>query len=176
MILIAVGANLPGRDGAAPLATCQRAVASLSAIPGLTVEAVSHWWLTEPDPPLPGAPWYVNGVVRCAGSLDPADLLQALQQLEQEAGRERPYPNAPRTLDLDIIAMGEAGGLVRRQPDPILPHPRAHLRRFVLEPLAEIAPGWRHPLCGTPAETLLERLPPAPMTRIGGANACLPPV
>lgn len=160
MILIALGANLPGRDGAAPRATCEAAARALAAIPGLTVEAISRWWLTEPVPPSPGAPWYVNGMARCSGTLSPEALLAVLQTLEQAAGRERPYPNAPRTLDLDIIAMG---GVARSSPDPILPHPRAHLRRFVLQPLAEVAPGWRHPVLGNTVEELLAGLPPEGM-------------
>jgi 2-amino-4-hydroxy-6-hydroxymethyldihydropteridine diphosphokinase len=156
MILIALGANLPGRDGSEPLATCQTAAAALNGIDGLTVRTVSRWWLTAPVPPSPGAPWYVNGVARCDGTLSPTGLLAALLTLEDSAGRQRPYPNAPRTLDLDIIAMGD---LVRDHPDPILPHPRAHLRRFVLQPLVEVAPGWRHPVLGRSVEELLESLP-----------------
>jgi 2-amino-4-hydroxy-6-hydroxymethyldihydropteridine diphosphokinase len=163
MILIAFGANLPGKDGSAPLATCIAAARALDTIPGLRVEAVSSWWLTEPEPPLPDSPWYVNGVARCSGTLAPEVLLAALQRLEQAAGRQRPYPNAPRTLDLDIIAMGK---MVREAPDPVLPHPRAHLRRFVLVPLAEVAPGWQHPTLHCSTAKLLESLPEAPMTRL----------
>ncbi|ONG58835.1 2-amino-4-hydroxy-6-hydroxymethyldihydropteridine diphosphokinase [Pseudoroseomonas deserti] len=160
MILVALGANLPGEDGRAPRASCEAAVQAIAAIPGLRLEAVSRWWQTAPEPPMPGAPWYVNGVVRCEGSLSPEALLAALQAIEQAAGRQRPFPNAPRTLDLDIIAMGD---LVREHPDPILPHPRAHLRRFVLQPLMEIAPGWVHPALGRSVQDLLGSLPEAAM-------------
>ncbi|MDB5369375.1 MAG: 2-amino-4-hydroxy-6-hydroxymethyldihydropteridine diphosphokinase [Roseomonas sp.] len=160
MILIALGANLPGTDGRAPRATCEAAAAGLGTIPGLRPVALSRWWATAPEPPLPGSPWYVNGVARCEGTIGPEALLAALQGLEDMAGRVRPYPNAPRTLDLDIIAMGD---LMRDTPDPVLPHPRAHLRRFVLQPLAEVAPGWRHPLLNKTVEELLLDLPPAPM-------------
>jgi len=163
VILIALGANLPGKDGTAPLATCQAAAAALDGIPGLRVTAVSNWWETAPEPPVPGAPWYVNGMARCEGELKPEALLAALQGLEQAAGRERPYRHAPRTLDLDIIAMSET---VRDAPDPILPHPRAHLRRFVLQPLAEVAPGWIHPRLGRSVEALLAELPPSAMRRL----------
>jgi 2-amino-4-hydroxy-6-hydroxymethyldihydropteridine diphosphokinase len=160
MILIALGANLPGTDGRAPRASCEAAVAAITAIPGFRLQAVSRWWQTAPEPPMPGAPWYVNGMVCGEGDLSPEALLAALQAIEQAAGRQRPFPNAPRTLDLDIIAMG---GLLRAAPDPVLPHPRAHLRRFVLQPLAELAPGWVHPALGQSVEALLEALPEAAM-------------
>jgi 2-amino-4-hydroxy-6-hydroxymethyldihydropteridine diphosphokinase len=124
--------------------------------------ALSNWWETPADPPDPRSPPYVNGVARLRGTAEPLALLRALQAIEDAAGRVRPYPNAPRTLDLDLIAVG---GLLRPAPDPVLPHPRAHLRRFVLLPLAEVAPGWRHPREGS-VEALLERLPPMPMRRL----------
>ena len=76
--------------------------------------------------------------------------------IEAASGRRRSEANAARTLDLDIIAIGE---MVRAAPDPILPHPRAHLRRFVLAPLADVAPGWVHPLLHETAAALLARLP-----------------
>ena len=72
--------------------------------------------------------------------------------MEQRFGRVRPFPDAPRTLDLDIIGMD---GLVRDAPDPVLPHPRAHLRAFVLAPLCDVAPGWVHPRFRATAAALL---------------------
>lgn len=87
---------------------------------------------------------------------DPAALLAALHALEAAAGRQRPFPNAPRTLDLDIVAIDD---LRRSAPDPVLPHPRAHLRRFVLQPLADVAPGWVHPDTGRSVEDMLAALP-----------------
>ncbi|ATR20344.1 2-amino-4-hydroxy-6-hydroxymethyldihydropteridine pyrophosphokinase [Roseomonas mucosa] len=160
--LVALGANLPAADGTRPLEACRRAASALDGICGLPLVALSNWWETPADPPDPRSPPYVNGVARLRGTADPLALLRALQAIEDAAGRVRPYPNAPRTLDLDLIAVG---GTVRGAPDPVLPHPRAHLRRFVLLPLAEVAPGWRHPVEG-PVEALLERLPPMPMRRL----------
>jgi 2-amino-4-hydroxy-6-hydroxymethyldihydropteridine diphosphokinase len=158
--LIALGANLPAPDGASPLRTVRRAAAALGRLPGLRPEALSRWYRTRPEPPVPGAPDFLNGVARLEGEVeDPAALLAALHAIEAGAGRTRPFPNAPRTLDLDLIAVG---GMVRPAPDPVLPHPRAHLRRFVLEPLAEVAPGWRHPVLGETVEALLARLPGPP--------------
>ncbi len=153
-VFVSIGANLPDRNGCEALATCQAAAEALRAIPGLRMQAVSRWYETDPIPS--GGPPYVNGVAWLEGEIDPAVLLRNLQQIEAQAGRTRPYPNAPRTLDLDIIAIGD---LIRDMPDPILPHPRAHLRRFVLEPLAEIAPFWVHPGLGLPVLRLLAGLP-----------------
>ncbi|WP_135467731.1 2-amino-4-hydroxy-6-hydroxymethyldihydropteridine diphosphokinase [Crenalkalicoccus roseus] len=155
--LVAIGANLPGPDGAPPLETCRRAARALAALPGLRLVALSPWYRSDPEPPMPGAPAFVNGLARLEGAAwDPAALLRALHAIEAEAGRSRPFPNAPRSLDLDLIALG---GLVRPAPDPVLPHPRAHLRRFVLQPLADVAPGWRHPVLGQSVEALLAALP-----------------
>ncbi len=157
MILIALGANLPGSDGRDALETCRAAAALLDLLPGLRLVALSRWYATAPVPYSPDVPDYVNGVARLAprpgaAPPDPAALLAALQDLEHRFGRVRPYPNAPRTLDLDLI---DLDGLRRLAPDPILPHPRAHLRAFVLAPLADVAPGWRHPQLDETVQVLL---------------------
>lgn len=150
--LVAIGANLPRADGAPAIDTCRWAAGRLAEVPGMRVAAVSSWWASAPIPPDPGAPDYVNGVALLEGETTPETLLAALHALEAEAGRARPYPNAPRVLDLDLI---DLGGRVRAGPDPVLPHPRAHLRAFVLRPLAEVAPGWIHPVLRVPVEALL---------------------
>ncbi len=118
--------------------------------------ALSRWYETEPVPPS-GQPPYINGVARLEGTADPADLLHALQAIELAHGRERGSIGAARTLDLDIVAMD---GLVRAGPDPIVPHPRMHQRAFVLRPLLDVAPEWRHPQLGRSARALLAALPP----------------
>lgn len=150
-----IGANLPGPDGVLPIATCRAAVAALDALPGLRLRGLSRWYRTAPLPPS-GQPDYVNAVAHLSGEVEPVALLAALQGLEARAGRVRGVPNAARTLDLDIIAMGT---LVRQAPDPILPHARAHERRFVLMPLADVAPGWVHPVLGATVEALIAALP-----------------
>jgi 2-amino-4-hydroxy-6-hydroxymethyldihydropteridine diphosphokinase len=160
MILVGIGANLPGRHGVAPLETCQWAVRRLAALPGLRLDAVSQWYVTRPMPPS-GQPPYVNAVVRLAvepggTEPDPAVLLGALQAIEAEAGRSRGERNAARTLDLDVIAIDD---MVRASPDPVLPHPRAHLRAFVLVPLLDVAEDWVHPVEGVGARELLRQLP-----------------
>lgn len=157
MILVGIGANLPGADGSAPRATCEAALRELAALPGLRLVARSRWWESAPIPPMPGAPWFVNGVARLEGQAEPAGLLQALHGIEARHHRRRPFPNAPRTLDLDLL---DCHGALRDTPALSLPHPRLHLRGFVLHPLAEVAPGWRHPRTGAAVEALLEALPP----------------
>lgn len=161
--LVAIGANLPRAGGSGPLETCRWAVARLAAIPGMRVVAVSSWWESAPIPPDPASPPYVNGVARLEGAMAPEALLAALHAIEDEAGRARPYPNAPRVLDLDLV---DLGGRVRQWPPPVLPHPRAHLRAFVLLPLAEVAPGWVHPGSGRTVEALAAALEPQEIRRL----------
>lgn len=141
MILVAVGANLPGARGESPLVACRAAAEALRSLPGLRVVAVSRWYATAPVPPS-GQPDYVNGMVRLEGEADPAWLLRRLHAIEAAGGRLRGARNAARTLDLDLI---DVNGLRRDAPDPVLPHPRAHERAFVLLPLADVAPDWVHP-------------------------------
>ncbi len=99
-------------------------------------------------------------MIRLKGEINPAVLLAYLQDIEARFGRERSVPNASRTLDLDII---DVNGVIRATPDPVLPHPRAHLRAFVLRPLLDVAPGWRHPTLRQSVATLLAELPPQPI-------------
>jgi 2-amino-4-hydroxy-6-hydroxymethyldihydropteridine diphosphokinase len=167
MILIGIGANLWREDGASPLATCRAAAAALDAIPGLSLVGLSRWFETAPVPPS-GQPNYINGVARLRGDAEPAALLAALQAIESAAGRLRGVRDAPRTLDLDILAMGTRGGLCRAAPDPVVPHPRAHLRGFVLAPLLDVAPDWVHPVLGRSATALLAALPPQGVRALGG--------
>jgi 2-amino-4-hydroxy-6-hydroxymethyldihydropteridine diphosphokinase len=155
MILIAMGANLPDRDGTPPLETCRAAARALANLPGTRLESVSRWYETAPVPPS-GQPNYINGVARLTPrpgvAIDPVSMLADLQAIEARFGRQRGEPNAARTLDLDLI---DLEGLVRDQPDPILPHPRAHVRAFVLLPLLDVAPDWVHPGNGRTATALL---------------------
>ena len=153
-IYVAIGANLPGPDGRPARSSCAGAVEALRGLPGMRLVGVSRWYATRSIPA--GAPDYVNGVVWLDGGVDPGWLLARLQAIEAKGGRVRGTVDAPRTLDLDIVAIG---GMLRGAPDPVLPHPRAHLRRFVLEPLAELAPGWMHPRLGLSCAQMLRNLP-----------------
>lgn len=109
---------------------------------GLKILKRSGWWRSAAWPD-PNGPEYRNGVALVEANAGPEAVLQALLKLEAAMGRERSRRNAPRTLDLDLIAHGRT---ILDAPDLTLPHPRAHERLFVMGPLAEIAPGWRHPV------------------------------
>lgn len=162
MILVAIGANLPGPHGEAPRLTCAAAAEALRSLRGLRLAALSRWYETAPQPP-DGQPMYVNGVARLEGSAEPEWLLARLNGIEALAGRRRGVRNAARTLDLDII---DHDGLLRNSPGLTLPHPRAHERAFVLAPLADVAPDWVHPRLGRSVADLLAGLPPQEIRRL----------
>ncbi len=168
--LVGLGANLPGRFAAPPAATLEAAIAALALLPGLRLAARSGLWESAAWPD-PSGPRYVNAVAAMEGEAEPAALLCALHALEGEEGRVRGAANAARPLDLDLLAIGS---LVRASPDPLLPHPRLHQRAFVLAPLAEILPGWRHPVLGTTAVALLAALPPADCHPLRQASLACP--
>jgi dihydropteroate synthase/2-amino-4-hydroxy-6-hydroxymethyldihydropteridine diphosphokinase len=149
MIIIALGGNLPSREGA-HRETLRRALPFIEA-EGLKILARSSLWLTEPVP-RSNHPWYANQVISVATDLSPETLLAALQRVETRFERERSIKDAPRTLDLDLIVYGDA---IIDTEHLIVPHPRMHLRAFVLAPLQEIAPGFSHPVSGQTVETLL---------------------
>ena len=136
---VGLGANLGEAQQ-----TLERAIQALRGHAHWRVVATSGLWLSAPQD-APG-PDYVNAVVQLHTHLGPRQLWEQLQVLEQQFGRERPFRHAPRTLDLDLLLYGQQ---ILREPDLTIPHPRLHLRAFVLEPLAEINPALEIPGCGS---------------------------
>jgi len=154
---VGLGANLGDAR-----ATLQQALVRIAALP--RTQLVSRSSLYRSAPVDAGGPDFVNAVVELSTGLDPLALLHALQAIEQEHGRERPYRNAPRTLDLDVLLYAD---ILQADPVLTLPHPRGHERAFVLQPLAEIAPGLQWPgrgaieaLAGAVAHQPVEKLRP----------------
>ena len=157
MILIGLGANLPSVEFGAPPASLEAALGLLQQS-GVALVRRSRWYRTAPVP-ISDQPWFVNGVAAIETALDPAALLALMQTIEGRFGRVRRERNAARVLDLDLL---DYAGRVSEphDPPPILPHPRLAERAFVLRPLAEVAPRWRHPATGAAIADLLRRLPP----------------
>lgn len=159
MILIALGANLPSPAGT-PTETLRQALFRL-AQRGITIETQSGFYKSAAWPD-PSDPAFVNAVASVHTELDPAQLLAALHVIEAQFGRRRTRPNAPRTLDLDIVDYDQR---VEQGP-PELPHPRMHTRLFVLCPLRDVAPAWRHPVLHATVSELIAALPQTPIERI----------
>jgi 2-amino-4-hydroxy-6-hydroxymethyldihydropteridine diphosphokinase len=155
MIIIGLGANLPNPVFGPPKATLDAALSRLGQ-EGLRIVARSPWYETEPIP-RGDQPWFVNGVAAVETALDPGELLQLLLRVEEGFGRVRSVPNAPRTLDLDLLAYDDF--VLSGSEPPILPHPRLHERAFVLLPLQDIAPGWIHPRLKLSIADLVASLP-----------------
>ena len=144
---IALGSNLGDRE-----AQLAFAVARLSSL--LSNLRQSSWYDTAPVGVSPDQPRYLNGVVVGDTTLTARELLRELLAIEAAAGRTRPSPLAPRTLDLDLILFGDER---IREAGLVVPHPRFRERLFVLEPLAEVAPGWIDPDSGEAVSALLAR-------------------
>lgn len=152
--MIGIGSNLAAPPATTPLVTAQAGLSALAA-PHLQPVACSSWYELAPVPASDQS-WFVNAVALIASDLEPETLLKRMLAVESRFGRVRGEPNAARTLDLDLL---DYDGLIIELPVLTLPHPRMTERRFVLEPLSEIAPSWRHPLSNLTAAELLARLP-----------------
>lgn len=160
MILLGLGGNLPHIKFGAPQDTLEVALETLEAR-GARAAKRSRWYRTAPVPDV-GQPSYTNAVAELETTLDPGDLLALLLAVEAEFGRVRSARNASRSIDLDLLAYHDHIRWAEAAPEGLeIPHPRLHERAFVLVPLAEIAPSWRHPVFGTNVSDLIAGLPPA---------------
>jgi 2-amino-4-hydroxy-6-hydroxymethyldihydropteridine diphosphokinase len=144
-VAIALGSNLGDRED-----YLRSALDALT--PSLDRLRISTFHDTAPVGVGP-QPTFLNAAAVGETSLSARALLETLLAVERDLGRERPFPGAPRTLDLDLILYGDS--IIDEAPSLIVPHPRFRERRFVLEPLAEIAPDWRDPVTGRTVEELL---------------------
>jgi 2-amino-4-hydroxy-6-hydroxymethyldihydropteridine diphosphokinase len=148
-VLIGLGSNLGDS-----VQICLAAIERLRRNPHVQVLATSSFYRTKPLL-VTEQPWFINGVVLCETDLSPADLIEVIHQIEGEFGRTRQIRWGPRTLDLDLLSFGDHHITL---PSLTIPHPRLHERRFVLEPLLEIAPDWVHPTLKVSARDLLKRI------------------
>ena len=148
-VFVGLGANVGDREQ--NLLAARRGLEAR----GFRVTAMSSLYHTEPVD-APPQEWFLNAVAGGETALTPEALLRACLDTERELGRVRDVPSGPRTIDLDLLLHGNE---VRDAPGLVLPHPRMHERRFVLVPLAEIAPGARHPILGLTAAEMLRLCP-----------------
>lgn len=148
MIYIGLGANLPSKFGSPP-ETLNAAKVALSKR-GIDIVAQSSTWLSAPVPFDADQEWFHNEVIAIETPSSAHDLLDLLLQVEEEFGRERSVKNAPRLLDLDLIAYHDdvIKDANRLPHDLIVPHPRMDKRLFVLMPLQELDRNWTHPISG----------------------------
>lgn len=147
---VALGSNLGNR-----LEHLRQGVARIEREAGARALRKSRVYDTDPVGGPPGQPTYLNAAVVFHSPLEPSHLLELLLEIERREGRMRLEPSGPRTLDLDLLL---CDGLRLEQPGLTLPHPRMHLRAFVLAPLTEIAPGWIVPGLGQTVSVLLAKV------------------
>ena len=151
-IFVGFGSNVGDRQE-----LCDRAIALMNLLPLSHVTGVSSYYETEPVDPegILGSNWFYNGIVRLETTLSPTRLLEILQETERGLGRDEDNRHGPRTMDFDILLYGQQH---IDQKGLTIPHPRLHLRRFVLEPLVEVDPGYMHPTLHNSLKELLAKL------------------
>ncbi len=157
-VYLSLGSNLGGRESA-----LRKAVAALGPA-GIRVLRVSSVYESEPVD-VRDQPWFLNLVVEAETGLSPEELLARTQRVEREMGRVRTRPKGPRAIDIDILFYGDS---VIDSTELTVPHPRMPGRRFVLEPLAELAPELRHPVTGAAVSEMLAKVKGQAVTRFEG--------
>lgn len=171
ILLLALGSNSTGAWGG-PEATLRRTLRELER-EGIAIVRASNLYVTRSLGDTP-QPRYLNAVLHARAAMAPGQLLRLLKRIERRAGRTATRAMAPRALDIDILDYGgrRLGWLPRRPRQRgrlVLPHPEMHVRAFVLVPLQEVSPAWRHPVLGRTAKELLARLPRAEQAGVGQA-------
>ena len=152
MILVGIGSNLCSKKYGKPVDNCKEAIEVLKK--EMIIESLSPWYQSEPLP-VSNQPWYINGVLIVKTSLNPNNLLKTLLKIENSFGRTRKKKNEPRVIDLDLLTYND---LVIDSKLLVIPHVRMHLRRFVLDPLIDIAPEWVHPILKIKATELRKKI------------------
>jgi len=159
MILLGLGGNLPSAAHGSPQATLSAALAQLDEA-GVRILRRSPWYRSAPVP-AGDQPWFVNAVAVAATALPPPAVLDLLHQVERGFGRIRRERNEARPIDLDLLAYNDiVTGDAALGTGLVLPHPRLQDRAFVLLPLRDVAPDWRHPATGATLDEMIAALPP----------------
>jgi 2-amino-4-hydroxy-6-hydroxymethyldihydropteridine diphosphokinase len=148
-VAIALGSNVGNREQ-----YLKDALASLA--PDVSIIRLSRWFETEPVGMTGEQRAVINAAATGETLLSARELLARMLDIEQQLGRTRPHPGAARTVDLDLILFGDQ--VIDEPPTLVVPHPRFRERRFVLEPLADVAPDWTDPVTGLTIAQLLENL------------------
>ena len=151
--IIAVGSNINSPEGFNPIENCKKAINELSKF-NIKIIHKSSWYLSEPIPKS-SKPKYYNSVILCNSNHNVNKVLKITRIVERKFGRVRVFKNMPRCIDLDIISFN---GNVKNSLLLTIPHPRMHLRKFVLLPLCEIDPHWLHPLLKKNVKFFLDKV------------------
>lgn len=152
-IIIGIGGNIKSDDGSHPIHVAMKAINSLENYSIQVIEQ-SSWYESEPIPKS-NQPNFFNCIVFANTILNELDVLKVLHKIEHTLGRRRKTVNEPRVIDLDLI---DYSNKILSNKEIIIPHPRAHTRRFVMEPLAELDPNWVHPILKTNVYKILKKI------------------
>ena len=152
-LIIAVGGNITNKQGVHPTKVCDDSINLLKDYK-IYIEKQSKWYISEPIP-VSSQPKYFNKVIMAKSFLNEFEILKILHLIEKKFGRIRKKVNEPRIIDLDLI---DCFGLILDNENISIPHPRAHLRRFVMEPLSEINSKWIHPIYKKSVSQILKDL------------------